>query len=617
MALDSGKKEAVIRSIQRLMQIEKDDELRAALPELVESMEAYTAFAPGWHLLGKLQWRLGDSDVAFSSFHKAIQLAPENADFVGDYGDALYQAKQYEKLIEVFEPLLPHQPENHRLRYLFGMAHAKLKRIKAAYDLLGALPIEAHLSGQDWYEIGEFFLRVAINYEKSGAAFRRAIQLDPNNYAPRVELGFLHAAEFEFEQAAMEMKKSVELCHRPWTCFSNYLLVSAYYLNLDPQELLRRHREWDALSPQVKLKNPIRKHRNRARPLRIGYVSGDFRKHVVWGFIEPVIRNHDRSRVSIHCYHTWNNSDARTEHLRGFADEWIEINKMTAQVAADRIRKDEIDVLVDLSGHSAWNRLDVFAQRCAPVQASYLGYIATTGLEQMDVRISDGVLTPEDTPELFSEQVWRLPRCYKAFRPYMDAPEIQTRAGQRELVFGSLHRLSKITDATIDMWAGVLAALPEAKLLITRHELRDERSRSRLLERFRVRGVSESQLCLQFRWKGNHLGLYNEMDISLDAFPVTGGATTAESLWMGVPVITRAGQVTRERNSASILHGVGMPEWIAHSNDEFIRIALRLAEQVRQPSYSKMDLRQQFIGSDLGDGASLARSLEDAYFSML
>lgn len=613
--MDNANKKAVVRSIQRLMAIEANDELRAALPDLVAAMEGYPTFAPGWHLLGTLEGRLGNDEAAEQYLQKARALDPENETLCRDHGRSLYMLKRYKEAIALLEPLMARHPEDHLVRFLLGMSFSNIDRVPAAERVLGELPATADLSTGHWQEIGSFFLRQAVDYAKSGAALKEAVRLDPDNFRARNELAWHFVAVFEFKKAAAEFLKAVELADRPWLYYSNYLFVLTYYFHLMPGDLLQKHQGWDSTCRPAR---PVRlaKRRTQDRRLKIGYVSGDFRQHVVWNFIEPVIRRHNRERVSVHCFHNWNKSDPFTEHLRSLADSWTDTHSMESEALSEQIRASKIDVLVDLSGHSKGNRMDVFAQRCAPLQVTYLGYIATTGLAEMDVRISDEILTPSETKEYFSERIWRLPRCYKAYQAFESGPEIQSRAGSRDLIFGSLHRLQKITGQTIDLWAGILSAVPKAKLLIARHELRSPANQRALLERLQAGGISSSRLILRGSWQGSHLTIYNEIDIALDTFPVTGGATTAEALWMGVPVLTRAGQMTRERISASILHGLGRPDWVVNSKEELMQAALSLAEEVRQPGFSKKVLRQHLVESDLGDGASLAASLEDAYFAL-
>jgi predicted O-linked N-acetylglucosamine transferase (SPINDLY family) len=611
-----SKTEKAMRSIRRLMTIKDTEALAEALPELTAAMAALPEFAPGWHLLGILHLQIKSYRNAEQFCRKAWELDPDKEIFVRDYAHCLYLLKRYPETIKISEEWLSRAPENHFVRFLWGSSLAKLNHLRAAEEQLVKIPFHADLSAGQWHETGSFFLRKITDYARSGAALEKAVQLEPGDFRARNELGWHYVAVFAFAKAASAFLQAAQDADKPWNYYSNYLFVSTYYLDLHPEELLQRHQGWHTTYAPIR-QGGITKRRSRAKPLKIGYVSGDFRKHVVWNFIEPVIRGHDRRRVSVHCYHQWKASDAHTDHLRSLADEWTDCHRMRTEDLVDEIRRSEIDVLVDLSGHTDWNRLDIFAERCAPIQISYLGYIATTGIDGMDVRMSDAVLTPTGTPEPFSEQLYRLPRCYKAYRADQPWVQLESRDGADHLVFGSLHRLQKITEATMELWAEILAVVPQSKLLIARHELKQAVNRKSLLARLQARGIPEKQLILMGSWQGSHLQIYNEIDIALDTVPVTGGATTAEAIWMGVPVVTRAGLMMRERISASILHGLGRPEWIASSNREITEIAANLAREIRRPAFSKKALRQHFLQSELADGASLATALEDAYESLV
>jgi predicted O-linked N-acetylglucosamine transferase (SPINDLY family) len=358
------------------------------------------------------------------------------------------------------------------------------------------------------------------------------------------------------------------------------------------------------------------------RRLRVGYVSGDYRQHAVSYFIERLFAHHDRSKVELFAYSSSTKCDAVTDRIRALAEHWAPITGMTDPAARDRIEADGIDVLIDLSGHTGHNRLGIFARRAAPVQAHYLGYFASTGLTEMDYWIGDGILTPPETDNHFSEQMWRLPRVWVSYEGKADAPSANWRPdSDGTLWLGSFNNLAKLTPATLALWAKVLHALPEGKLLLKTKELSDPGNRQRILDILTGLGIAPERIELQDGsttpgWQ-EHMAYYDRLDIALDpAGGVGGGTTTCDALWMGVPVITLEGDRMASRMTASMLDAIGQPDWIARSEEEYIGKAVALARDIERREALRPHQRSQIAGSPLCDARGLARVLEEAYFEM-
>jgi len=357
------------------------------------------------------------------------------------------------------------------------------------------------------------------------------------------------------------------------------------------------------------------------RRLRLGYVSGEYRYHAVSYFIEQIFAAHDRERVEVFAYSASPWADKVTERLQAHADHWVPLAGLSDSAARDRIRADAIDVLVDLSGHTACNRLGIFTLRSAPVQAHYLGFV-TTGLSQMDYFIGDEIATPRDTDTHFCEQVWRLPRVWVTYDAKGEAPSPGWRpAGDRTVCLGSFNHLSKLTKETVVLWGRVLRALPEARLLLKARVLGDPGVRRRILDSFEDQDVNASRIELAdgratAEW-GQHMAYYDRLDIALD--PVVGlggGTTTLDALWMGVPVITLAGARMATRMTVSCLHAIGRPEWIAHDEQEYVDKVVALARDVDGRKAMRYEQRTRMAASPLCDAAGLARTLEDAFTAM-
>jgi predicted O-linked N-acetylglucosamine transferase (SPINDLY family) len=393
------------------------------------------------------------------------------------------------------------------------------------------------------------------------------------------------------------------------------LLVALHYdPAIDPQQLFDEHVEW-ARHVRRSPRAPHVNDRDPGRRLRIGYVSGDFRRHAAESFIRPVLAAHDHERFEVICYHTHHQHDDATARLRGMADGWRDVSARGDDALERLIRDDRIDILVDLSGHTAGNRLAVFARKPAPVQATWLGYWDTTGLSELDYRITDAVADPPGEARRHTEELVRLPGGFSCFAPPDELPPVQDEppcVRNGFVTFGSLHALPKLNDDVLDLWSELLRGTPNARLLICRQELRGD-TRERLRDRLTTRGVPADRLELRHEIPtgGSWLSVYNDIDVALDVFPWNGHTTCCEALFMGVPVVTLAGRTCAGRMVASVLSHAGLSDWVASSPAAYVAIAQRLARE-----NPRRKLRDRVAHSRLGDGNAAAREVEQAYRQM-
>jgi predicted O-linked N-acetylglucosamine transferase (SPINDLY family) len=332
--------------------------------------------------------------------------------------------------------------------------------------------------------------------------------------------------------------------------------------------------------------------------------------------IEAVLARHDRSEFEVYCYPTNYLQDKVTGRMRACVDHWCSLADLDDNNAAERIRDDQIDILVDLSGHTADNRLLVFARKPAPVQVSWLGYMMTTGLSAMDYRISDDYADPAGRTEtLHTEALWRLPSV-SVFQPPEDSPPIGSlpvlTAGR--FTFGCLNSPAKLGPDVVATWARILTALPDARLLLG--NAGDPAIRTRLVQEFAKHGVAESRLWFQPKLPlAEYLHLHHQIDLGLDPFPYNGGATSCYSLWMGVPFVALSGDRYMARMGVSLLTSVGLGKLVAGSPDEYVALACKLASDPPHLAAIRGSLRERMANS-IGDGARFTRNLESAYREM-
>ena len=345
---------------------------------------------------------------------------------------------------------------------------------------------------------------------------------------------------------------------------------------------------------------------NPDKPLKIGFVSGDFCAHAVSFFITPLLKNIDRKQFQVIAYSDVAKPDHITKEIQKHCDQWRDAAGLNDDLLAAQMGADQLDVLIDLSGHSANNRLGIFSQHIAPIQISWLGYPATTGLDSIQYRITDEIADPiSDNKDYFSEKLIRLDTSFLCYEPYKDSPKITTTSATSKspIRLGSFNNLAKISATTLDTWAATLLAVPNSTLYIKRQQLINNNAKQHLINELKDRGIDESRLILKTSKAKiqDHLAEYNKVDIALDTSPYNGTTTTLESLWMGTPVITLQGKTHASRVSSSILHHAGLTKLIAHSTEEYIQIAQQLAENRKKLTELSGSLRDKLAQSNLLD----------------
>lgn len=396
---------------------------------------------------------------------------------------------------------------------------------------------------------------------------------------------------------------------------SAWLFHRHYAAPLDAQALAAAHRRYGQLfSRSGETTNTSA--RDPQRRLRIGYVSPNLSRHSVGYFAEPVIRCHDRGQFDVFCYYNHELADDATERMRKLADGWREIAGKDDATVARMIVDDRIDILVDLAGHSKGNRLAVFARKPAPVQMTWLGYPDTTGLAAIDWRLTDAMTDPAPAAELrHSEKLARIDGCFLCYEPPADAPAVRLRESGAPIVFGSFNHLAKVNRTTLALWARVLDAVPGSQLVLKSAPLKFPDTVDRVIEAFEQCGIDPARVELR-GWAGareQHLEAYGDIDIALDTFPYNGTTTTCEALWMGVPVVTLAGDVHMSRVGASLLAAAGLNDLIAHDADGFVKIVVEIARDYARRRELRSGLRQQLARSRLLDHQGFTRGLEAQY----
>jgi protein O-GlcNAc transferase len=456
-------------------------------------------------------------------------------------------------------------------------------------------------------------------YGDAVEAYEQSLRYTPHQPAVLSNLGAACSLAGLPEKSEDYLRRAISQAPGFLASRSNLLLSLHYTSRWTPAKIAAEHkrfgRAWVPLCPSPP---PMRSVGNVRRRLRIGYVSSDFRRHPVGRFIEPILANHDRRRFDVICYHAAPVEDETTTRLRAFGHGWRSLAELDDDRAADLVRKDKCDILIDLNGHTHGNRLGVFARQAAPVQATYLGYPDGTGLRSIQYRLTDTTADPPGmTEKLYTEKLVRLAGCFLCFRPPAHAPRVRPArtSANESFLFGSLNQCQKISDFTLGLWAEILLAVPRSRLLLQSLSLCDPQSAARLCERFESAGIDRPRLEL-IGYSNGHLNSYNCFDLALDPFPFHGATTTCEALWMGTPVVSLEGRAHVSRMGTTLLESVGLSGFIAKTRDDYVRIACGWAEDPAKLKRVRKGLRRRVAKSVLCDESGFTANLEKALIGM-
>jgi len=459
-----------------------------------------------------------------------------------------------------------------------------------------------------------------FSLSEAAAACRRAIEADPALSLPRSVMARIHLEMGEPREAVAAFDEALRIAPDNQTVLSQKLFWMNYLPEASPADMLATARQFDrAVHADVVPCTAWECSYEEQRRLRIGLVSGDFRRHPVGYLLRGPLRHIDRPAFEIHAYSNHVVEDNVTAELRALCEGWTAVAAMGDAQLAERIRQDRIDILLDLNGHTEHGRLALFARRPAPLQASWLGYFATTGLREIDWRIGDPWMTPPDEAAHFTEKIWRLPDCGFCFAPPADAPVVSPLPAEAggHATYACFNNLAKMNDEVVALWSRILREDGTARLLLKSRQLASEDMRQSVLARYAVQGIGPERLLLEPAGAYlDYLQACARVDLALDPFPFTGGATTADALWMGVPVLTLAGDRYVAHQGESMLHSVGLSGWIAPDRDAYVRMALSLAADRSALAQLRARLRAQAAASPLFDAQRYARNLQACWRGM-
>lgn len=570
-----------------------------------------------WHLLAVAHLEAQQLDAAERCCRKALQIDPKHAKARSNLGMILQRKGAYDLAGQAYREALDSDPELGQARYNLGtLLLAQGRTTEAIDELRRAEALDPRRA--DWQAALGYAYERGSRPLEAIAALERALATDPALASAHEALANCRVNMGEAQAALEGFRRAIELEPGRQTAHSNMLFAMNYVPDLTPDAVFAEHVAW---ARRYRTGKPARGHANDPSPerrLKVGYLSPDFRNNAVAYFIKPVLERHDRAGVEVVCYSDVEAEDELTEDLRALADTWRRTAWLTNDELEERIRADEIDILVDLTGHTTGGeRMPLFARKPAPVQATWLGYLNTTGLDAMDYRIADALACPPGMEAYHSERIVRQPDSQWCYDPLATWPEVGPLPAGREgpVTFGSFNNLAKVVPEVLGLWARVLNSVPGSRLVMVGAGL--DQIRSRFAQRIAAGGADPGRVEFFDRMPlDRYFAMHNRVDINLDTFPFTGGTTTFHSLWMGVPVVTLAGRHVASRGGVSILSALGLSDLIADSERRYVEIAASLAADRPRLERLRGELRQRLQRSALMDAKRFTEALESAYRGM-
>jgi len=451
------------------------------------------------------------------------------------------------------------------------------------------------------------------------AEYRTAIELDPASASAHANLGNILKDLGDIEAAVAAIRRSLALSPNVPDVWSNLLLTLNCLDRISPEAIAAEHRAFGAHFARLLPPLPPAALPRRPGRLRVGYVSADFRGHVVATFFLPLLEAHDTREFEVFCYYNQPRGDDVTGRIRASAEHFVPVSGLDDRRLAERIRRDGIDILIDLGGHTAGNRLPLFFLRPAPVQATWLGYLGGTGVPTIDWRLTDVHADPASAVDASGlERPWRLPRTMWCYRPYANAPDVvpPPAVNARATTFACLNNPGKVSPTVLAAWSEILRAVPESRLILLTSPEHDRVDRLRLS--FDDSGIASARIEFVARMPlADYLALYGRADVALDTFPYTGGATTCDAAWMGVPTVTLAGNRPFARSGASILANLDLADHVAADPGQYVAAAIGLARDRPRLARLRAELRPRMRASALTDAPRFAREFEAALRAMV
>ena len=569
--------------------------------------------------LGVVLKELGETQKAISCLQKAIAIQPNHADAHNNLGSVQKELGETQKAISCFQKAIAIQPDYANAYYNLGSVQKELGETQKAINCFQkAITIQPDYA--DAYNNLGLVFHESGEHQKAISYYEKTIQINPGYTGAYNNLGNVLKDLGEHQKAISCYEKAIQINPSYIEAHNNILFTLFYFEKDDPKYYLSKTKKFrSSLKPiddDLLLKYQFD---HKPKKIKIGFVSGDFRKHPVGYFLLDMLKHLKNKNLELIAYSNYQKKDNLSAKLMSHFTNWHEITDQNDEKVVNQIRKDGIHILFDLSGHTAKNRLPIFINKPAPIQVSWAGYAGSTGIPEIDYLIGDSLVTPSNERNHFTEKIFLLPNIWICFT----APDIEIKLGQLPAIkngyitFGCFNNLSKINNKVISLWSRILMTIPKSKIFLKTKELNNLYIKEMIINNFKKNNINSDSIILEGSSPRNELlDSYNRVDIALDPFPYSGGVTSFEAIWMGVPVLTKKGFNFISHTTESINHNCGMSDWIANDENKYVTKAIEFSKDLKKLSRIKKNLRQIALNSTLFNASLFAEQFNNALWKM-
>ena len=570
-------------------------------------------------LLGTLSIAIKNFDRAIQLLNQAILIQPDHAQSHNNLGVVFKELGEIQKAMSCYEKAINIQPNYADAHNNLGVVFRELGEVQKAISCYQkAISIQPDYADAH-YNLGNVLDKLN-KHQEAIICYEKVIQINPNYVAAHYNQGNALKELGEFKKAISCYQKAINSKHNYAPAYNNMLFTLLYLEKTDSKYYLSKTKEFRSSLKPIN-NDLLLKYQFNIKPkkLRIGFVSGDFREHPVGFFLLDTLNHLKNNDLELIAYSNSQIEDSLSIKLKSHFTIWHEIASQSNMNVINKIRKDGIHVLVDLSGHSEKNRLPIFINKPAPVQVSWVGYPGSTGIPEIDYLIGDPFVTPENMNGHFTEKIFRLPNIWVCFT----APDFDVQISDLPVIkngyvtFGSFNHLSKINDEVISLWSKILKSIPNSKIFLKTKQLNNSYLKEKIISKFKENGINLNSIILEEGTsRSKLLNSYNKVDIALDPFPYSGGVTSLEAIWMGVPVLTKKGFKFASRTTESIIHNSGMSDWVANDENEYVKKAIKFSTNLELLTGINKSLRQVALESPLFNSTLFAKQLNNAFWEM-
>ena len=562
--------------LENLYKIKQYPELEIETKKLIKK---YPKTAILFNILGLAHQKQGYLNEALSSFKSAILLNPEFAFAYNNLGNVLKDLGRFEEALAEYK---------------------KSIKINNKY-------------ADTYYNLGTLYKKTH-KYNESVESFEKAIRIKPDFVEAYIDLGTTLTMIGDFKEAILIYQKTIKLNPALNFAYSNILFTLCYLENDNPEFYFSLMKKFRSSLTSVK-KDSLLKYQFNSKPekLKIGFISGDFKEHPVGYLLKDTLKHLKNKNLELFAYSNLLKKDNYSIKLKSNFNSWNEIYNKNDKTIVNQIRNDGIHILIDLSGHSAKNRLPVFVNKAAPIQLTWGGYPGSTGISEIDYIIGDAHVTPLKDKKYFAEKIFNLPNIWICFtEPDFDIKIKELPASKNNYItFGSFNNLAKINEKVICLWSKIIKAIPKSRIFFKSSPLDNLDIKKKLISTFKKYNIDSNLIIIEGKSARNQsLESYNKVDIALDPFPYSGAITTFEAMWMGVPVLTKKGNKFVSRQTESINNNSGMADWVAQNEDEYFKKAIKFSSNIQHLSKVRMNLRKKVLNSPSFNSSLFAKQFD-------